>query len=260
MSRRRALLIGLNYSSVPSAALAGCVNDVKNMQQCLTTLCGFSSAQIETVTDDVAANLSRLTRDGILSLLFGLCVASWREALDMAVFHFSGHGSQALDRSGDEKDGRDEGIVPLDFQTRGLLLDDTLTSILAQFNPRTKVVCFFDCCHSGTVLDLPFAYDSKALSDNGVRATKAGPPGPRIYCISGCLDPQVSMDAADPVTREPAGAMTNCALKLLTDRGRAAYPVLDFQDDLNKLLRLRGFEQRPLLTASLPIRTVDSLF
>ena len=48
---------------------------------------------------------------------------------DSLFFHFSGHGTQQRDTSGDEADGMDEALVPLDYQqvclwTHGFLLSD----------------------------------------------------------------------------------------------------------------------------------------
>ena len=42
---------------------------------------------------------------------------------------FAGHGTQQIDRSGEEEDGKDEAIVPADFQKNGLIKDDLLKEI-----------------------------------------------------------------------------------------------------------------------------------
>ncbi|TDL13198.1 hypothetical protein BD410DRAFT_847213 [Rickenella mellea] len=56
---------------------------------------------------------------------------------DRLFFHFSGHSRQVEDVDGDERDGRDEAIVPVDG---GYILDDT--------------------CYSGSTLDLPYVHCS----------------------------------------------------------------------------------------------------
>lgn len=46
---------------------------------------------------------------------------------DSLFFHFAGHGDQQKDLDGDEADGWDEAICPLDFDPktkRGLIIDD----------------------------------------------------------------------------------------------------------------------------------------
>lgn len=254
--RKRALLMGLNYTLDPNARLAGCCNDAREMAKYLQASCGFTPAQVEVVVDDGVRNvasLRKLTHDGMIAALQALCMASWREQLELVMFHYSGHGSQVRDSSGDETDARDEGLVPTDYRSKGLILDDVLQRIFLQFNPRTKLVCFFDCCHSGSVLDLPFAYDAKLRRDPGTRLVSLPPNCPRVVCISGCRDDQVSMDASDPLTRAPAGAMTSALLKVLRVHGSSAvtYPVLQLQDDLKKELVARGFVQVPLLSTSI---------
>ena len=258
--KKRALLVGINYNMDPTCKLNGCVNDAKSMGRYLQSTCGFKAEQVTVVTDENLKSIAQVGRDGLMELLYDLCIASWREDLDFAVFHYSGHGSQSRDLDADELDGNDEGIVPVDYRTKGLLLDDILSKIVGKFNPKTKLVCFFDACHSGTILDLPFAYDMKNPGSNGQRFTRLMPAGPRIYCISGCRDEQVSMDAMDPSTNAAAGAMTSCALKLLTEKGKVGYPMLSFQEDLNKLLTQRGFVQKPLLTSSVAVGPTDCLF
>lgn len=256
MMRKRALLVGLNYTFDPAARLAGCCNDVRAMSKFLQGSCGFKPNQIDIIIDENIRELYKATKEGLMEAIYGLCIASWKEDLEFVMFHYSGHGSQMKDMNGDEADGQDEGIVPVDYRKCGLILDDSLFSIFTRFNPKTKILCFFDCCHSGTIMDLPFAYDINKL----VQVAKTDSPNlPVIYCISGCRDDQVSMDSFDPIAKIPAGAMTNCLLKLLSDKPDG-YPLLQLQEDLNKLLKQRGYDQRPLLTSSVSLLPDDKLF
>jgi hypothetical protein len=43
---------------------------------------------------------------------------------DSLFLHFSGHGGQTDDLDGDEDDGLDETIYPLDFKQAGMIVDD----------------------------------------------------------------------------------------------------------------------------------------
>jgi hypothetical protein len=45
---------------------------------------------------------------------------------DSLFFHYSGHGSQVRDSNGDEADGYDEVIFPLDYAQTGTIIDDEL--------------------------------------------------------------------------------------------------------------------------------------
>ena len=76
---------------------------------------------------------------------------------DSLVFHFSGHGSQLRNYTGDELDGFDETLCPMDYQTQGMILDDEINAtIVRPLPPGVKLHAIVDACHSGTVLDLPF--------------------------------------------------------------------------------------------------------
>lgn len=80
---------------------------------------------------------------------------------DSLIFYFSGHGLRLPEQSkGDELDGFDETICPVDFIEEGMILDDEINSKIVQ--PLTKGVtlhALVDSCHSGTILDLPNVYN-----------------------------------------------------------------------------------------------------
>jgi metacaspase-1 len=79
------------------------------------------------------------------------------QAGDSLVFHYSGHGKQQKDENGDEIDGFDETILPMDFQQEGVIVDDEINETIVRPLPHgVKLHAIVDACHSGTVLDLPF--------------------------------------------------------------------------------------------------------
>ena len=139
---KRALLVGINdYKSVPG--LQGSVNDVQTMREVLITRWGFQEANIRMVTDQAA------TRAGILAALEELVRTAGPN--DTVYFHYSGHGSQVEDLNGDEEDGLDETIVPVDGRSPGVpdIVDDELDAIFARLKTRSAVIVL-DSCHSGT--------------------------------------------------------------------------------------------------------------
>lgn len=76
---------------------------------------------------------------------------------DSLLFHYSGHGSQQRNYNGDEVDGFDETICPLDFETQGMIVDDEINATIVRPLPQgVKLHAIIDACHSGTVLDLAF--------------------------------------------------------------------------------------------------------
>ena len=63
------------------------------------------------------------------------------------------------DDDGDEKDGYDETLVPLDYQSAGQIRDDDLYKMLvAGLKEGVFATFVLDCCHSGSVLDLPYVF------------------------------------------------------------------------------------------------------
>jgi hypothetical protein len=64
---------------------------------------------------------------------------------------YSGHGGQAPARDGDEDDGMNETILPVDFQQAGQMEDDELHMIMVRPLPvGCRLTALFDSCHSGT--------------------------------------------------------------------------------------------------------------
>jgi hypothetical protein len=66
------------------------------------------------------------------------------------LIYYGGHGNQVADRDGDEDDGLDE---YWSLQGGGMILDDTLTDILADLPASSTCVVVSDSCSSGTMID-----------------------------------------------------------------------------------------------------------
>lgn len=166
---KRALLAGINrYKSI--SGLRGCVNDVINIKRLLTDFFQFDSNDIRILLDE------RATKDAILRRLDWLANVS--KDGDTVVFHFSGHGSQIADLSGDEPDRLDELICPWDMDWAGVYItDDDLRLYLSRFSPGVRVEVILDCCHSGTgTRDLPSQADPHPVLEFSDRFTPP-PPG-----------------------------------------------------------------------------------
>eukprot|EP00241_Pyramimonas_parkeae_P008182 CAMPEP_0114261146 /NCGR_PEP_ID=MMETSP0058-20121206/20943_1 /TAXON_ID=36894 /ORGANISM="Pyramimonas parkeae, CCMP726" /LENGTH=168 /DNA_ID=CAMNT_0001376585 /DNA_START=44 /DNA_END=550 /DNA_ORIENTATION=- len=84
---------------------------------------------------------------------------------DSLFLHFSGHGGRIRDDDGDEEDGYDETLYPSDFKTAGQLRDDFIYRKLVLKLPKgCQLLSIMDCCHSGTVLDLPFEFAASEVN------------------------------------------------------------------------------------------------
>jgi len=87
-------------------------------------------------------------------------------------------GSIEQDLDGDEDDGYDEVIYPIDFKTAGHIVDDDIHDILVKpLPPGCRLTAIFDSCHSATAMDLPYIYstEGKIKEPKYVRPLRPGP-------------------------------------------------------------------------------------
>ncbi len=154
VNKQRAVLIGINYKG-QKGQLSGCHNDVHNVAQYLQEVQGFRNENITILMDDGMHKPP--TKSAIISA-FKRLVKQTKEG-DVVFCHYSGHGGRLPDDNGDEDDGYDETLIPLDFKKSGQIRDDDLLKILVHPMPaNVTMTCLMDCCHSGTVLDLPYRF------------------------------------------------------------------------------------------------------
>ena len=86
-----------------------------------------------------------------------------------------GHGGQTPDLDGDEDDGYDEVIYPVDFRTAGHIVDDEMHRIMVStLKPGVRLTAIFDSRHSGSALDLPYIYSTQGLLKEPNLAKEAG--------------------------------------------------------------------------------------
>lgn len=159
--RRRALLIGINYSASLDR-LNCCVRDVVYLTHLLRARFSFAAEEIYVMTDE-PHNMDGIrsgspTRENILEAMAWLMRDA--RAGDSLFFAFSGHGGNQVDSDGDEQDGMDEYICPVDSNIQGNIIDDDLYNLLVRRVPRgSRLTAVIDACCSGTVLDLPYLHD-----------------------------------------------------------------------------------------------------
>eukprot|EP00744_Colponema_vietnamica_P005562 GILI01008138.1.p1 GENE.GILI01008138.1~~GILI01008138.1.p1 ORF type:complete len:496 (+),score=96.33 GILI01008138.1:45-1532(+) len=267
--RVRGLFVGINYKGSASE-LSGCVNDVSMMLKMLETI-GFPMQESCILVDDPSfpGNSGSPTRDNIIKHMQWL--VSDAKAGDCFFFHYSGHGSQTQDKSGDEEDGMDETLVPVDYRTAGCIIDDDIYAILCQnLPPGVRLTAVMDCCHSGTLMDLPYFFE--ATSDNmsdrsiGGAALRLGrrndiPCKAEVIMLSGCSDTQTSADVSNISSfgnqtssyaqSMAGGACTNALTQVLTKTSGLTYVAL-FKE-MRAVLQKKRYTQVPQLTASQPI-------
>ncbi|TDZ33566.1 Metacaspase-1B [Colletotrichum trifolii] len=170
--RRKALLIGINYFG-QRGQLRGCINDVKNMSGYLVDRFGYKREDMVLLTDDQQNPMSQPTKQNLLRAMHWLVKDA--RPNDSLFFHYSGHGGQTKDLDGDEDDGYDEVIYPVDFRQTGHITDDEMHRIMVQpLQAGVRLTAIFDSCHSGTALDLPYIYSTQGILKEPNLAKEAG--------------------------------------------------------------------------------------
>jgi len=161
---RRAVIIGINYRGL-RGELTGCHNDAKNIKEYIMNVHKFSDEEITMLLDD--GYHKNPTKDNILNALNDL--VSQSRSGDVCFVHYSGHGGKVKDKDGDEDDGYDETLIPLDYKTAGQIVDDELfTTFICALSSGVTLTCLMDCCHSGTILDLPYSFKADGECDEMV--------------------------------------------------------------------------------------------
>ncbi|EEB05137.2 metacaspase Pca1 [Schizosaccharomyces japonicus yFS275] len=170
--KRKALLIGINYKGTNSQ-LNGCINDVHSMSQLLIQRYGYKEDDMVIMTEEGNHPRSIPTRQNMIDAMHWL--VSGAQPNDALFFHYSGHGGQTKDLDGDEVDGYDEVIYPLDYEKAGHIVDDEMHDIMVKPLPiGCRLTAVFDSCHSGGALDLPFMYSTKGVLKEPSMLEEAG--------------------------------------------------------------------------------------
>ena len=194
-NNKKALIIGINYLGT-SSALSGCINDAKSIESYLKE---HNFTNIKMITDETT---TKPTRANILHEIKKLLETSTKN--DTLFIYYSGHGSNTLDRNGDELDGYDELIVPLDFN---YIKDDEIKTIINTYGKSdTNLIALFDSCNSGTALDLKYQILEKLNYDDISENTNTTETPCNALFISGCRDEQVSLETF--INNKPQGLMT----------------------------------------------------
>jgi len=127
---KRAVVVGINYVG-QEGELSGCHNDAMNMKEYLIDVHGFKEENMTILLDD--GQHIEPTRENILDAYKNLVQSS--EPGDVCFCHYSGHGGRLRDENGDEEDGYDETLVPVDYATAG------------QFEMTIYTKCWLQKCH-----------------------------------------------------------------------------------------------------------------
>ncbi len=205
MSNHYGFVLATNYKGTRNE-LQSCVRDAVRVSDTLEEL-GYNVKRFYSEEVPPLETVWPTIENFFLSLKSG----------DHAVFYVSSHGTtlaeeQKFDENGDEyyseSDGMDEAIY---IDDKLLIVDDQLRALLQKVPAGVHLALFFDCCHSASMVDLPFRYDGASFHKDSPYIFDA-----EIVAISGCRDDSFSFEA------NGAGYLTNSFIQTLVEQRQLA--------------------------------------
>jgi len=226
---KNALCIGINDYPGTANDLSGCVNDAHDW-----------AAELDSRGYTVTKMLDKKATHAAMAKAIGSLVKDAKKG-DSVIITYSGHGTWVPDSSGDEPDGRDEGLCPWDITSAGPLLDDDIRVLFAKRSSGVRILLISDSCHSGTVtkgddsdLDvgaararfLPLeawmpANELPAASARPLTLVSGLKRSGGDLLLAGCQDTEYSWDTS--FQGRPNGAFTYYALKTLREKKPTTY-------------------------------------
>jgi uncharacterized caspase-like protein len=265
---KKALCIGINNYPGTDMDLRGCVNDVEDWAATLSAR-GFT---VQKLTD------AQATKAAMVAAIGGLVKGG--ASGDSLVITFSGHGTYAPDKNGDEPDGLDEGLCPYDIKQGNVLIDDEIHQLFAQRASGVKLLLISDSCHSGTVIraapadpeadgarprfmpmgawlpdsELPRAANGKPATQVAVTSTLSPWAGAISSAggdllMAGCAEGPNNFSYDATIAGRPNGAFTYYALKALK-KLPASTTYAAWHAEIRKSLPSASYPQTPQLFGS----------
>ena len=254
--RTAVVTIGINYYG-QGGELKGCVNDSNNYLEYVSGVLGNRKVASTQLVDTLPKESELYpTRANIERVLTETVQAAWEGKFANVLVHYSGHGAQVQDYGGDEADGKDETLIPVDYAKAGIITDDWLFEyVINALPPDVRFFGLIDACHSATVLDLRYKYEGnppvlKMVNSGSSEISTA-------MMISGCKDSQYSYDVWD-AQYGATGAMTSAWLRQMkADRKR---PALNILKGMQEELSGKGYPQTPQLSSSKKVAADISIY
>lgn len=243
---KRALLIGINYASIPDITLNGCVEDIINMRNVLIDAYDYQPSNIVLLRDDNSDPMFQPTLIHIMTQLKLLAAQSTPQ--DEIWFHYSGHGSLIQKLNDTDPNSVDNILVPVDYPDNGFIREVELLAIIHTI--KCRAIFLFDCCHSGSMCDLPWSIQyNSPTSYSTIKNNTNIVANPNIYIFSGCKDNQTSADTYSALEGESVGAFTNAFIESLR-KSRHNTSLLLLYREICMNLANNGYTQVPVLSLS----------
>lgn len=223
---KKAFIFGSNYEGT-SNQLTSCVSDCQNVASKLSSK-GYTLTE---QWSNYPLNWTTVSAS-LQSFLQGL------RSGDNAIIYWSGHGIELSDVDGDEPSGLD---ATLYISSTTYVRDDIIRGYLQQAAAGVKILCIFDCCHSGTMADLTYR-----LSDLSIVQENSNTFNADIITFGGSPDSGLSYEM------NGSGVLTSNFLWMLDEWSLTlapSTPWIDFYLRLaSKILDVTGELQYAQLT------------
>lgn len=258
---KKGLLIAINYTGSDNQ-LNGCINDQDNLKKFLIKGNYLEEKDMVLMNDNFNGTKLYPTKENIMKQMDEL-VSFANKHHDKQIelfFSYSGHGYYKRDFSGDEADGKDEVLCPIDFAQGGRFISDDYirNKLVSRLGSNVKIFFLMDCCHSGTIIDLKYNYYTRFGNTNTINK-KVAEQDCNVIMISGCKDNQTSADAfimdKQDNKYEYQGAMTASFLNNYHD----GISYNELIHNMRGWLSMKGYSQIPQLASGKEI-DLDSTF
>lgn len=238
---KKALLIGIDYVYSPNLSLRGCINDIITTRNMLIDAYDYNASDITIMRDD-SGDFMEPTKTNIVNQLNILISES--QNLEEIWFHYSGHGSQLQDQNSELK----QIIIPSNYQEEGVIKDSDILDIIKQISNPCRAIMVFDCCHSGSICDMPWTFEYIGQSFAKSQTNTISIDNKNIYVFSGCRDNQTSADSSNTLDQS-VGAFSNALVECLRT-SRHNISVMDLYKNTCMFLSQNGYSQNPILSSS----------
>eukprot|EP00013_Stygamoeba_regulata_P022125 CAMPEP_0177666158 /NCGR_PEP_ID=MMETSP0447-20121125/21435_1 /TAXON_ID=0 /ORGANISM="Stygamoeba regulata, Strain BSH-02190019" /LENGTH=1372 /DNA_ID=CAMNT_0019172293 /DNA_START=454 /DNA_END=4572 /DNA_ORIENTATION=- len=191
MPSHKAVVVGITYHSGDKRYwLPGCAGDVNLALDYCKDVLKFQEENIRVLTDteDNLNTINWPSKENILNSLKWLVEGA--QPHDKLFFHFSGHGSQDVNKTGehmDLADGMEELICPADVQwvtTKNgwdnVILSSDVKKIFQVIPKETELGIVLDNCHSGTMCRTVGAMKPNAPGKPKIRSRFMPPPDQEV--------------------------------------------------------------------------------
>ena len=224
---RRALCVGIDQYEF--AALQGCVSDAERIEEVLQrNQDGSPNFECKKLIAPIGGGNETVTRSVLREALERL----FRDPAEIALFHFSGHGTvNNLDGFLVTQDAKkyDEGVA--------------MSEVLkwANDSKATEVVILLDCCFAGILGNPPVVDNAKALLREGISIlTASRGDQPSVETAGGGVFTSLVVDALEGGAADVLGAVSAPAVYSYVEAALGAWDQRPlFKSHVTRLLALR---------------------